>query len=111
MSGDLGRLPEGLDESDVKSHAVNLSIAGTLINLSGAYLTAEEGTTADAVAESALEEYIERVVGLGPEVAGGVLLVLASLVTQTGDEARVQGWFDEQGDHITAALKAGESGD
>lgn len=115
-AAEMGELPEGVGRADVQGHALNISIAGTLVNLSGTYLTAEEGTPEEAAAETALEEFIERVVDLGPEVAGGVLLVFASLITQTGDEATVQAWFDEQGQHIAAALiaaatGAGEGGD
>lgn len=101
-------LPEGVGLADVRTHAVNMSIAGTLINLSGKHLTAPEGTEAEVEAESELDEFMERIVNLGPDTAAGVLLVFASLITQTGDEAEVQRWFDEQGKHIAAALAEGE---
>lgn len=106
-----GELPEGVSTPDVRTHAVNISIAGTLINHTGTYLTAADGSPEEATAEDALNEFIERVVGLGPETAGGVLLVLASIITQTGDEATVQAWFDDQGQHIAAALSAEDGGD
>ncbi|QGJ95272.1 hypothetical protein QDA11_gp52 [Microbacterium phage Jayden] len=106
-----GELPEGVGVPDVRSHAVNISIAGTLVNLTGKYLTADDGSSEEAEAETELNDFIERVVEFGPEVAGGVLLIFASLVTQTGDEATVQRWFDEQGQHIAAALLQEESGD
>lgn len=106
----MGDLPEGVGGVDVRAHAVNISIAGTLINHTGTYLTAADGTPEESAAEDSLNEFIERVVGLGPDTAGGVILVLASLITQTGDEATVQAWFDEQGQHISAALAAEEAG-
>lgn len=106
MSADL---PEGVGMPDVRNHAVNVSIAGSLVNLTGKYLTAEEGSPAEAEAETELNDFIERIVDFGPEVAGGVLLIFASLVTQTGDESTVQAWFDEQGQQIAAALAAESS--
>ncbi|QGJ88906.1 hypothetical protein PBI_TEAMOCIL_52 [Microbacterium phage Teamocil] len=108
MSADL---PEGVSTADVRGHAISLSIVGTLVNLTGLYLNAEDGTTAEAEAETELDEFLERVVQMGPEVAGRALLVFASLITQAGDEATVQAWFDDQGQHIATALAQEESGD
>jgi len=106
-----GELPAGLGQSDVRTHAVNLSVVGSLINLTGKFLTAEDGSPEEAAAETELEEFIERVVDLGPDTAGGALLVFASLITQVGDETTVQQWFDDQSKHIAAALQQEESGD
>lgn len=97
-------LPPGVDLDTVRAHALTLSIVSTTINLTGAYLTAPDSSPEEDQNEAALNEHVERVVALGPDVCGSALLAFASLLSQTADETTVQAWFDEQSTHIREAL-------
>lgn len=108
MSADL---PEGVSIPDVYEHARNLSLAANMITLAGAYLTSDEGTEAEARAEEEWSSLLDNVLASGPELAGGLILALASVITQTGDQERVQAWFDEQAEHVKQALSREGSAD
>lgn len=101
-----GDLPEGVDLDDVRRHATTLTLTAMLVNLSSDYLEAEEGH--DGEAETALDEHVGRIVDLGPEACGAVMLALASLVNTSGDQAKAQAFLDEQWANIRAALDGRE---
>lgn len=99
-----GELPEGTGPEDVRGHAMALGVIGGLINATSTYLLAEGGSTAESEAEDALDEYLERVLDMGAEVGGKVMLVFASLIVQVGDEAAVQEWFNDQSARLAPFL-------
>ncbi|QZD98986.1 hypothetical protein QDA05_gp51 [Microbacterium phage Honeyfin] len=104
-------IPEGIEREDARGYALSLQVLGNLINYTGAYMTAEAGTAEESEAEDALNEFVERVVSMGPEVSGKALLVFASLITAVGDQERVQAWFTEQGERVTPFLTPEERGE
>ncbi|AWY05403.1 hypothetical protein HOT42_gp52 [Microbacterium phage Metamorphoo] len=93
-------LPEGMDIDDVRAHAMSLGFIGALINLTSTFLTAEDGSAEESEAEDALDEYLERVLDMGAEVAGKLLLTFASLIVQVADQESVQAWFNDQASRI-----------
>ncbi|QGJ89462.1 hypothetical protein PBI_SMARTIES_58 [Microbacterium phage Smarties] len=104
-------LPDNIEASDIRAHALSLSVVGGMINLTGKYLSSEDGSPAEAEAENELDEYVDRVVMMGPEVSGKALLVFASLITATAPQAEVQAWFDDQGERIKPFLTPEERGE
>lgn len=96
--------PEEFTPDFVQKHAANLGLVTTLINLHGIYMAAEGGSQEEADSERALNEHIETLIDLGPDTSANVILALSSIITETGDEAKVQEWFDNQATQIRAVL-------
>lgn len=103
----MAETPEEFTLDDVRRHAVSLGLMSTLINLHGEHAMAESGTPEEDAAEVALDEHIQAIVDLGAEQAGLVILTLAQLITDTGDQEKVQGWFDTVAAKIAAVLGHG----
>lgn len=104
-------LPAGIDESDVRMHAISLSIVGTMINLTGTYLSAEDGSPEESEAETALDDFLERVLEMGPAVVGRAMITFATALTATAEQETVQAWFDDQGSRISPFLTPEERGE
>uniref|UniRef100_A0AAU7J828 MazG-like nucleotide pyrophosphohydrolase n=2 Tax=unclassified bacterial viruses TaxID=12333 RepID=A0AAU7J828_9VIRU len=99
-----GELPEGVSMDDVRAHAFTMSTLISLINTSSEYLHAEDGTVEEAENELAMNEMVERIVDLGPEVAGNMIISLASCIVQTAEGEVVQAWVNNHAERLAEVL-------
>ena len=96
---------EAMDRSDLLIHASVIGRAAELINVASAYLNSPDGSGEEEIAEAALVSTIGEIEKMSGGAMQNFIMALASVIVASCDGDEVQAWFDNQSDHIKAALK------